>query len=138
MTRGVRRFAVTLALASGIALPGVRGLAHHSIAGMYDGGRQVEVDGVITRFRFVSPHPFIDLEETRTGQAWQIELDNRHEFDAIGVTAQTLKPGDRVVVGGSPARQEPRRMYGRRLSRPSDGFGFEEVGSRPRLTGAAR
>ncbi len=113
-------------------------LAHHSIAGMYDNSREATVDGVVTQFRFVSPHPYLELKDTRTGHAWQVELDNRREFEDIGVTADTLKPGDRVIVRGSPARRDGNRMYGRHLARPADGFGFEESGSRPRLSGRAR
>ena len=33
----------------------------------------------------------------------------------------TLKPGDRIVVTGSPARREANRMYIHRLTRPADG-----------------
>ncbi len=121
-------------LMGGVAAP----LAHHSIAGAYDSSREASVDGVISQFRFVSPHPFITLKDARSGQMWEIELDNRREFEAIGITAESLKPGDRVTVAGSPSRQGANRMYGRRLTRPSDGFGFEEQGSRPRLSGRAR
>jgi hypothetical protein len=31
--------------------------AHHSIAGVYDTRREVAVEGVVTQFQFVSPHP---------------------------------------------------------------------------------
>ena len=136
-----RRIAWLIVIGScAIALPLTRAhaLAHHSIAGMYDSSKEATVDGVITQFRFVSPHPSIELKDTRTGQAWQVELDNRREFEDIGVTADTLKPGDRVIIVGSLGRREANRMYGRRLNRPADGFGFEESGSRPRLSGRAR
>ncbi|NOT26082.1 MAG: hypothetical protein HOP16_08260 [Acidobacteria bacterium] len=126
--------AMTVMLVGGVSAP----RAHHSIAGAYDSSRQASVDGVIAQFRFVSPHPFIDLKDARSGQMWEIELDNRREFEDIGITADTLKPGDRVTVAGSPSRQSANRMYGRRLNRPSDGFGFEEQGSRPRLSGRNR
>ena len=71
-------------------------------------------------------------------EQWQLELDNRRELTDIGFTETTLKPGDRVVVTGSPARREPQRMYVRRLDRPADGFGYEQVGSRPRLRQSSR
>jgi hypothetical protein len=112
--------------------------AHHSIAGMYDGGREARVEGVITRVQFISPHPFIDVREIATSASWQLELDNRREFEAIGITADSFKAGDRIVVSGSPARREANRMYVQRLTRPADGFGFEQVGSRPRLSGRGR
>ena len=52
------------------------------------------------------------------------------------MTSETLKPGDRVVVTGSLGRTEPRTLYVRQLDRPADGFRYEQVGSRPRVSNA--
>jgi hypothetical protein len=114
--------------------------AHHSIAGYYDGSREVTVEAVVSQFRFVQPHPFVVADVRRNGAAeqWELELDNRWELVEIGFTETTLKPGDRVVVSGSPARREPQRLYVRRLDRPADGFGYEQLGTRPRLRKSAR
>ena len=60
-------------------------------------------------------------------------MDNRFELADIGMTSETLKPGDRVVVTGSLGRTEPRTLYIRQLDRPADGFRYEQVGSRPRV-----
>jgi hypothetical protein len=121
---------------------GVSGIeAHHSISGMYDTRRDVRIEGVVTRFEFINPHAFItvDVEEAGRGaQTWRIELDDRGELGDIGMTAETLTPGDRVVVLGSPARREANRLYLDRLDRPSDGYSFEQVGGRPRLRSAGR
>jgi hypothetical protein len=115
--------------------------AHHSISGMYDTRRDVRIEGVVTQFEFINPHAFITLdaaESGRTPQVWRVELDDRGELGDIGMTAQTLRPGDRVVVLGSPARREANRLYLDRLDRPSDGFSFEQVNGRPRLRSAGR
>lgn len=114
--------------------------AHHSIAGVYDSRREVTVDGVVAQFQFVYPHPFVIVDVRRDGAAerWQLEMDNRGELAQVGFTETTLKPGDRVVVTGSLARQEPRRMYIRRLDRPADGFAYEQVGNRPQIRTRAR
>ena len=114
--------------------------AHHSIAGYYDSSREVTVEAVVSQFRFVQPHPFVVVDVRRNGAAeqWELELDNRWELVEIGFTEATLKPGDRVVVSGSPARREPQRLYVRRLDRPADGFGYEQLGNRPRLRKSAR
>ena len=60
-------------------------------------------------------------------------MDDLGELEAIGFGADTLKPGDRVVVPGRLARREAHRMYIERLERPADGFGYEQFRSRPRL-----
>src|SRR5213079_2186862 len=81
--------------------------AHHSIAGMYDQGRRVTVDGTIAQFQFVNPHPFVVVETkdaSGAAQSWKAELDNRWELEQVGVTPTTFKAGDRVIVTGSPGR----------------------------------
>jgi hypothetical protein len=65
-------------------------------------------------------------------------MDNRFELEGVGMTGETLRPGDRVVVSGSLGRTDPRTLYIRRLDRPADGFRYEQVGSRPRVGTAGR
>jgi len=111
-------------------------LAHHSIAGIYDGSREVTIDGIVSEFQFINPHPFVlvDVKNDRGTQQWKLEMDNRSELVAVGMTAQTLKRGDRVVVSGSPIRSpQTQALYIRKLERPSDGFQYEQVGSSPRI-----
>ena len=105
---------------------------HHSIAGVYDNTRQVTIDGVIAEFHFVNPHPFVVVDVKN--ERWKLELDNLSELVEVGMTKLTLKPGDRVVVSGSPARSTPpQSMYVMKLDRPSDGFRYEQVGTSPRV-----
>jgi hypothetical protein len=123
-----------LMVAAGLA--GASASAHHSIAGVYDGSQRVTIEGTVAEFQFVNPHPFV-IVDAADGKApprrWRLELDNRHELVAEGMNADTLKPGDLVVVTGSPGRTLPHTMYVRRLDRRSDGFRYEQVGSSPRV-----
>lgn len=124
-----------------LALCGAVAHAHHSIAGMYDESRRVMVDGVVAEFHFVNPHPFVmvDVRDANgSAQAWKLEMDNRGELVDVGVRGTTLKPGDRVVVSGSPARTQPQVLYVRRLERPADGFLYEQIGSSPRVRNLPR
>ena len=110
--------------------------AHHSIAGAYDTRKSVRVEGVVVRFAFINPHAFVTIEVREAGRApqmWHLEMDDRGELSEIGMNEQTLKPGDRLVVSGSPGRREANRLYIQRLQRPADGYGYEQVNSRPRL-----
>jgi hypothetical protein len=110
---------------AGVALLSTTVQAHHSIAGYYDSSKRVTVDGVIAQVEFVSPHPLMSLEVQRgtATERWRLEMDNRREFEDIGITVNSFKAGERVVVTGSLARREPFSMYVERLQRPSDGFG---------------
>ena len=110
--------------------------AHHSISAVYDGARQQRVEGIVAEFQFVNPHPFVIV--TVDNEPWRLEMDNRFELDGVGMTSETLQPGDRVVVSGSLGRTEPRTLYIRQLDRPADGFRYEQVGSRPRVSSTGR
>jgi Family of unknown function (DUF6152) len=125
-------------LAAAIAVISIAGRAdaHHSISSVYDSSRQANIEGIVAQFQLINPHPFLLIDVTDgagTAQRWRLEMDNRSELVAIGVTANTLKPGDRVVVKGSLARTQPQALYLLRLDRPADGFWYEQVGNSPRI-----
>lgn len=126
----------TLLLAAAIAFGGTPVHAHHSISSIYDSGRRVTLEGVVAQFQLVNPHPYLFID-VRDGagevQRWRLEMDNRSELATIGVTANTFKAGDRVVVTGSLARTEGQRMYLLRLDRAADGFWYEQVGQSPKI-----
>jgi hypothetical protein len=110
--------------------------AHHSIASMYDQSRRVTLDGVISQYQFVNPHPFVIVDVTTNGttQSWKAELDNRWELQNIGMTPTTFNAGDRIVVSGSPGRDRAPLLYVWRLERPADGFLYEQIGTSPRVS----
>jgi hypothetical protein len=130
-----RLLTLTVLLAAGWMPAG----AHHSIAGIYDSSKPIAIEAVVLDFQFVNPHPYVTVESADTTgrqQPWRLEMDNRFELAAIGMTASSLRKGDRISVTGGPARDGSRAIYVRRLERPSDGFWYEQVGSSPR-TGRA-
>jgi hypothetical protein len=129
----VRKFVGSLTLAAlGVVSVG----AHHAIGSIYDSARPVTLEGMVTAFRFVPPHPFVEIDVVNRedrAERWRLELDNHFELVGVGMAADTLKPGDRVSVTGSGARNRDRSVYVRSLERPSDGFLYEQVGSSPRV-----
>src|SRR5947207_1472398 len=123
-------------LAAGVALSAVAAQAHHSIAGAYDTNRQVTVEGIVMEFHFVNPHPFVTMDvktDNAGGQQWKLEMDNRSELSEVGMTKETLKTGDRIVVSGNPAPAQKQSLYIGKLDRPADGFRYEQVGTSPRI-----
>jgi hypothetical protein len=129
-------------LISGVLLAAAGGhvQAHHSISGVYNTAEPVTVEGTIVQYQYVNPHPYL-IVDVRRGSAvdkWYFELDNRRELADIGITETTFKPGDRIVVIGSPARLEARKLYVERLDRPADGFGFEQIRNSPQLRSRPR
>jgi hypothetical protein len=119
---------VLLACAIGVS-------AHHSIAGVYDQQAPVTLTGVVADFRFVNPHPFLTIAVDREGRAetWKLELDNRFELVDAGMSPETFRRGDRLVIKGGPARDGSHALYVMRIDRRTDGFWYEQVGSSPRI-----
>ena len=112
--------------------------AHHSISAVYDSARQVTVEGRVTAFQFVNPHPILVIEvaaEGRAAETWRLEMDNRAELLGVGIDAATFKPGDRVIASGSAGRgrEGKQSLYLLRLDRPADGLRYEQVGNSPRV-----
>jgi hypothetical protein len=127
------RWCSSLALALTMAAAPV--LAHHAISAIYDSGKRVSIEGAVREFQFVNPHPFLIVEVTDAGKTleWRLEMDNRFELIDEGMSADTLKRGDRVVASGSLSRTNPQALYLMRLDRPADGFRYEQIGASPRV-----
>ena len=134
----MRRWLLTLTVALGTC--GVPLVAHHSLSD-YESSRRTTLTGIISQFQFVNPHPFLLVDVRDAGgtvQQWRLEMDNLWELSEAGIGKDTLKFGDRVVVTGNPGRSQQRIMYIQSLDRPADGFGYEQVGSRPRVRARPR
>ena len=131
----MRRWILPMAVTAAMICVSPSASAHHSIASAYDSSREITLEGVITEFHFVYPHPFVTIEvkQGSSTAAWALEMDNRSEMAQAGVTAETLKPGDRIVVKGNPGRMGRQALYIQKLDRPSDGFGYQQVGNSPRI-----
>jgi hypothetical protein len=129
----MKRWILSSSIGLAISVMALHG--HHVISAVYDSSRQVTIEGTIAQFQFINPHPYVTVDVKRgdSSQQWRLEMDNRSELADIGMTSDTLKKGDRVIVSGSPARSQSPGLYIRRLDRPSDGFWYEQVGSSPRI-----
>jgi hypothetical protein len=110
-------------------------MAHHAISAIYDSSKRVTVEGAVREFQFVNPHPFLIITVSEGGKTleWRLEMDNRYELIDEGMSADTLKRGDRVVASGSLSRTNPQALYVMRLDRPADGFRYEQIGASPRV-----
>jgi uncharacterized protein DUF6152 len=121
----------TPALAVAIALLfGVMAYAHHSIAATYDGKKEIKLTGKIVEFDFRNPHAFVHVEAPDSDgvmQRWAVEWGGAGALGSQGVTRNSLKAGDEVVITGNPARgleNGVHRMKMNTLLRPKDGFGW--------------
>lgn len=95
-----------LGFAAAAALASTTSLAHHSPA-VFDGKREIVVDGVVTEFHWGQPHSWIHMNvEGKAGavEDWTIEMDPASHLRRRGWNAKTIKPGDRVSVTVHPLR----------------------------------
>ena len=83
--------------------------AHHSQS-EYDSRKKVEVEGTVSKVEWKSPHAWIYLDVTNDkGEKvnWHFELPSPNTLMRRGWNRDSLKPGDRIKVTGSPARNYP-------------------------------
>ena len=118
-------------LALGIALPLVAAstaLAHHSYGATYDLARQVMVEGKLVQFVYRNPHSFVTIQapdDKGTMQRWAVEWSGTGQLGGQGITRETLRVGDQIVIVGRPSRVPGEfRLLMVSLKRPLDGFSW--------------
>jgi len=120
-----------LALTAAVALVAAAGrvAAHHSFTATYDSSQKVELEGVVKEFVWRNPHSFLRIDvadKDGTVKTWALEWGSISQLSKYEMTRTSLKPGDRIVVGGEPARdQSSPRLLLQTLRRPSDGFSWQ-------------
>src|SRR5438094_9836078 len=102
-----RLFAVAFALAILLAFSAGSVSAHHSFAATYMEGQTQKIEGNVVQFLFRNPHSFVHVEapdEKGLVQTWAVEWGGGGQLGRQGVTRESLKPGDHVLVVGQPGR----------------------------------
>lgn len=88
--------------------------AHHSVTTHFDMTRSIEIRGVVVDFKLRSPHVSMVVEgqsyvdgvlQDATVQRWEVESSAAPGLRAMGIAADTFKPGDRITVVAAPNRQ---------------------------------
>ena len=116
-----------LLLVLGASLAGVgRGYAHHSFAATYLEDQEQTIEGELVQFLYRNPHSFVHVmapDDKKEVLRWAIEWGGGGQLGQQGVTRETLKPGDHVVVTGNPGRNPAdHRLRMRQIVRPKDGW----------------
>jgi len=112
-------------------------LAHHSITANFDTGQSVEIRGTVVDFRLRSPHSsmvvdgigYIDgVALSSEPERWEIESSALPGLRQRGIDADTFRPGDAIVVVGSPSRDPDMRRANSSNFTAADGESFRPVG----------
>jgi hypothetical protein len=124
----MKRYLVILLVAAASVMAGVRASAHHSFAATYLEDQSVTIEGELVQFLFRNPHSFVHVmvkEKDGSMVRYAVEWGGAGQLGGQGVTRETLKPGDFVVISGSPGRNPAdHRVRMVSLRRPKDGFGW--------------
>jgi hypothetical protein len=117
---------------AGTLTAGSAAYAHHSYAATYDTSKEIKLAGKLVQFVYRNPHSFVHLEapdENGVSQRWAVEWSGGGQLANQGVTRESLKVGDEVVIIGRPSRVPGEyRALMVRLTRPADGFTWGTAG----------
>ena len=94
----------TAALVAGV---GAKAYAHHSFAATYLEDQNVTIEGDLVQFLFRNPHSFVHVivkEKDWSMVRYVVEWGGAGQLGGQGVTRETLKPGDHVIITGAPGR----------------------------------
>ena len=115
-----------LAITTIIAVVAAPAFAHHSFARAYFENKSISISGEIVAFEFRSPHAWVQImapDENGQLQKYSAEWFNPSRLSKMNVTKDTLKPGDHVVISGSPSRiVNEYKLHLKRIERPADGW----------------
>ena len=103
---------LSMLLAATVAVAGlhwftVTASAHHSATPFYDEEKTVDIRGVVTRFVFLNPHPFLYVDVTdEQGDTteWIIEFGGPVRLQKVGWSARTFVPGEVITATGHPPK----------------------------------
>ena len=112
---------VAVALLVGASVSG-----HHSFAAYYFEEQSVTIEGDVVEFDLRAPHAWLYVmapDARGQLQRFGAEWGNPNRLSRDGITATTLKAGDRVIVTGSPGRvATENKIHLKRVRRPADGW----------------
>jgi uncharacterized protein DUF6152 len=128
-----QRWAIAATLVTFITLmTGTAAYAHHSYAATYDVTREVRLEGKLVQFVYRNPHSFVHIvaaDDKGVPQRWAVEWSGTTQLGSQGVSRESLKVCDEVVIVARPSRVAGEyRALMLRLKRTSDGFAWGSPG----------
>jgi len=124
----MKRFLAVSLFALAVAMPAY---AHHSFAATYREKDSVTIEGELVQLDFRNPHSFVHVdvkEKDGTTIRYAVEWGGVGQLGQQGVTRETLKVGDHVIISGAPGRNPAdHRVRMVTLKRPADGFAWGQA-----------
>ena len=105
----------------GLLLGAAPMLAHHSFAAEYDGTKQVNLRGKVTKIEWINPHAWIHLDvKSPDGKMinWAIELGPPNALIKRGWNKKSVPVGIELLVEGYRSKDGEMRCNGRDITFP--------------------
>ena len=99
---------------------------HHAFGAYYFEDQSISIEGDIVELDYRNPHAWLHLHATDISGKMQkvsAEWASPGRLSQQGINRDTLKPGDRVVITGSPSRDESQyKIHLKGIERRADGW----------------
>ena len=112
----------------GVILAAIPMYAHHSFASEFIESQSISIEGTVREFQFRNPHAILLVDARDAAgqiQTYAAEWAGAGRLGGMGIDAATLKPGDHLIVTGSPGRNaSDHTIHLKLVQRPSDGWSW--------------
>ncbi|MBI2149487.1 MAG: hypothetical protein HYU27_02630 [Acidobacteria bacterium] len=119
---------LVLLIVAAASVFGATAYGHHSFAAVYNGKKEIKLEGKIVQFLYRNPHSYVQIEapdENGKVERWSVEWGGAGQLGGQGVQRDTFKTGDFVIITGNPSRTPGEyRVKMNSLKRPSDGLNW--------------
>jgi hypothetical protein len=119
-----------LGLTSGLLVSGAVPSAHHTVATVFDTEHVVKLQGRLAEVEWKNPHVVLHLDVTGPDGsliAWTVETLNIRGLTSKGLTADSYRPGNTVVVTVCTAKDGTHHAVTQSIDRP-DGTMYLRMG----------
>jgi hypothetical protein len=100
--------------------------AHHSFAAVYLEAQEITIEGTLLQLLWRNPHTLVHVmvdEDDGSQTRWVVEWGSLTQLGASGVSRDTLRTGDQIIINGNPGRNPAdNRLRLLNFQRPSDGL----------------
>jgi len=100
------RAASLAAVLIAMAASGAPALAHHAFQAEFDGNVPIMLQGKVTKVEWINPHTWVHMDVVTNGatQEWMIEAGTPNTLLREGLTRDSLKAGEEIIVRGYRAK----------------------------------